>query len=53
MRSLWLILLFALTACGNADHALPQTSTNDPIWPLNPGKWAAKSNDLTAPSVTQ
>jgi hypothetical protein len=53
MQALWLILLLALTACGNVHHGLAQTSASDPIWPLNPGKWAANSNDLTAPSVTR
>jgi hypothetical protein len=53
MRSLWLILLVALTACGNVHHELPQTNASDPIWPLNPGKWAANSNDLAAAPVTR
>jgi hypothetical protein len=53
MRSLWLILLLCLTACGNVHHELPQTRASDPIWPLNPGKWAANSNDLSAPPVTR
>ncbi len=51
MRSLWLILLLALTACGNVHHELPQTSASDRVWPLNPGKWAANGNELTAPPV--
>jgi hypothetical protein len=53
MHSLRLILLVAVTACGNVHHELPQTSASDPVWALNPGKWAANSNDLTLPPVAR
>ena len=53
MRPLWLFLFLALTACGNVHHELPQTSASDPVWPLNPEKWVANGNDLTAPPVTR
>jgi hypothetical protein len=51
MRSVWLVLVLALTACGNVRHELPHTSASDPVWPLNAGKWVADSNDLTTPPV--
>jgi hypothetical protein len=51
MRLSPLILLVALTACGNVHHDLPHTSSRDPVWQLNPDKWAANANELTTPPV--
>jgi hypothetical protein len=48
----WIVLvagLFVLSACGNVHHELAHTSKSDPVWPLNPARWAANENDLTTP----
>lgn len=48
----WIVLvagLFVLSACGSAHHELAHTSKSDPVWFLNPARWAANENDLTLP----
>jgi len=49
LRSVAILALFALAACANSGHALPETSANDPVWQLNPGKWTLGVNDLRVP----
>lgn len=45
-----LVLLFVLGCAGCADsRALPETSSSDPVWQLNPGKWTLGVNDLRVP----
>ena len=46
MRYLLILLLLTLATCGNVHHELPKTSASDPVWPLNPDKWAGNTNDL-------
>jgi len=46
----WLILaaIVLLAACSTNPNTLRYTSSNDPVWQLNPGKWDATPADLTA-----
>lgn len=48
----WVIVFaatVALSACSTANE-LPHTSSSDPVWQLNPGKWAMGENDLIQPA---
>lgn len=52
MRWLFVLSVLALAACsGNNYHELPHTSSSDPIWQLNPGKWTYNENALTTPAM--
>jgi hypothetical protein len=48
MRTLAIVLLLGCAACADK-HALPETSSNDPMWQLNVGKWLLGVNDLKTP----
>lgn len=50
MRWILLASILALTACGSNYHELPHTTSSDPIWHLNPGKWTFNENALTQPA---
>ena len=45
--------LAGLAACGNVRHELAHTRKSDPVWPLNPQRWDAGENDLTAPEYAR
>ena len=46
----WTILAaaLALSACGGRTHELTYVRASDPVWQINPDRWNATSNDLTA-----
>jgi len=44
--------LAGLAAYANVHHELAHTRKSDPVWPLNPARWDAGENDLTAPRDT-
>lgn len=48
MRWVSLATMLVLTACGGRSHELTYVKSSDPVWQVNPDKWTATSNDLTA-----
>jgi ABC-type transporter lipoprotein component MlaA len=50
MRIIIAVAFIALSGCTTSNyHELPHTSTSDPIWQLNEGKWTFNENALTQP----
>jgi len=43
------VLALLLAGCGNKTVPLPAVKDDDPVAQLNPGRWQATVNDLTAP----
>jgi hypothetical protein len=43
------VLVLFLAGCGNRTVPLPTVKDDDPVAQLNPGRWQATVNDLTAP----
>ena len=50
IRSCMLLAVLLMAGCALDKNALTHTRTSDPIWRINPDKWPAPGNDLTAPS---
>jgi len=48
MRALALLLVLGCAGCADS-RALPETSSSDPVWQLNPSKWTLGVNDLRVP----
>jgi hypothetical protein len=49
IRLLALAVLMSLAACSSQYHELAHTTTSDPVWQLNDGKWTFNENDLIQP----
>jgi hypothetical protein len=49
---LFLAMLLPIAACGSS-HPLTHTRASDPVWSINPERWAGTINNLTqAPALT-
>lgn len=56
MRSRLALAIFAalaLAGCAADPHSLRTTSSDDPVWQLNPGKWVATMNDLVPVPIVE
>jgi outer membrane biogenesis lipoprotein LolB len=48
-RFLIVLALALLAGCSSQYHELAHTTTSDPVWQLNDGKWTFNENDLIQP----
>lgn len=43
MRMIFVAVILLLAGCASGKNDIRYTSASDPIWPVNPSKWAGPS----------